>query len=142
LPMRRHSRARGPVAHRTKPLTLSRRERGLVRALGTLGLLQRGIDYLFKLFIRDGTTEWVAIDDKARRAVDASVLPGLHISIDPVGIFTGIQTGRELLIIQFQLVRILFQIVNLQTRSGEELVVVGPEFLLFRRTLRGLSGFL
>src|SRR5438132_3416019 len=85
----------------------------LIRALCTLGLFQRSVHQLFKPFIRGRATERKAVHEKGRGGVDAGLLSSLHVCVDPGIVLAGIETGREWLHLEFQLLCIFFEIVRL-----------------------------
>src|SRR5215831_1627608 len=114
----------------------------LIGALCTLGLFQGGVHQLFKPFIRGSAAERIAIHEKGRGRVDTGLLSSLDVCINPGSVFAGIETRRELLHIEFQFLRKFFEFVHLQACRREELIMVGPEFLLLSRTLRRFSGLL
>src|SRR5215510_4564026 len=114
----------------------------LIGALCTFGLFQGGVHQLFKPFIRGSAAERIAVHEKGRGRVDTGLLSGLHICINSGSGFAGIETGRKLLHIQFQFLRKFFEVIHLQACRREELIVVGPEFLLFSRTLSRFSSLL
>src|SRR5437764_14945190 len=99
----------------------------LIRALCTLGLFPRSVHQLFKAFIRGRAAERIAVHEKGRGGVDTGLLSSLHICVDPGSVLAGIETGCKLLHIEFQLLRIFFEIVHLQACGREELIVVRPE---------------